>query len=347
MTIPLAPALRRGLGRCCLVLASAIVPIAACHASGSAKPYLAPVHDLPAAVQQNVDLAYLLADGDYDADYLNVLLGDVMHLIAPVGTRPSRALRAAKVFDQLYFIGTADVAAWALDTNAGIILFDTLTSSQDARSLLLPGLSNLGLDNARIRKIIVMHGHYDHFGGAAYVQKLTGADVLLSKADWTMIGALPPTDPGAALPKPHHDGNVKDGDVITLGDESVRLYLTPGHTPGTLSAFIPVTDHGVKHVVAFFGGNGLPDSLAPTSLTGGLVAYRASLVRFTQLSIDAGADAVISNHPVVDNAMGNLATQASHRPNGRNPWLVGRDRFIRVMGSNIAAADAAIAAHQL
>ena len=45
-----------------------------------------------------------------------------------------------------------------------------------------------------------------------------------------------------------------DGEKLTLGDTTLTLYLTPGHTLGTISTIIPVKDHGTPHVVAEWGG---------------------------------------------------------------------------------------------
>ncbi|MEI9814881.1 MAG: hypothetical protein WDO18_20565 [Acidobacteriota bacterium] len=51
--------------------------------------------------------------------------------------------------------------------------------------------------------------------------------------------------------------NATDGQKLTLGDTTVTLYITPGHTPGTLSVVFPVKDNGANHIVALWGGAGL------------------------------------------------------------------------------------------
>ena len=51
-----------------------------------------------------------------------------------------------------------------------------------------------------------------------------------------------------------------DSQKLTLGDTTLTLYVTPGHTPGTISSLIPVKDNGRPHLVALWGGTGLdPD----------------------------------------------------------------------------------------
>ena len=47
---------------------------------------------------------------------------------------------------------------------------------------------------------------------------------------------------------------VTDGQKLTLGDTTLTLYLTPGHTEGTISTIVPVRDGGQRHVAAAWGG---------------------------------------------------------------------------------------------
>ena len=86
----------------------------------------------------------------------------------------------------------------------------------------------------------------------------------------------------------------------------------------------------------------MPQSLAPTDSTGGLIAYREQLFRFTRLGLQQHVDAVISNHPVVDGTIRKAKRMATLGPDEANPWVVGESTFIRIMGSNIAAMNAGI-----
>ena len=65
-------------------------------------------------------------------------------------------------------------------------------------SVLLPGLKALGFDPAKVRYVIVTHGHSDHFGAARYFQDTYQAKVFLSAADWDLVDA-PPARQGAPL----------------------------------------------------------------------------------------------------------------------------------------------------
>jgi metallo-beta-lactamase class B len=144
-----------------------------------------------------------------------------------------------KVFDNLYFVGQTEYSAWAVTTSDGIILVDALWdySVEDA---IVGGLKKLGLDPTTIKYVVVTHGHIDHAGGAKYLQDRFGARIILSAADWDLLGQ----DTRRAWPKPKRDMVATDGQRLTLGDTTLTLYVTPGHTLGTISPLIPVKNGG-------------------------------------------------------------------------------------------------------
>jgi len=230
----------------------------------------------------------------------------------------------ARVLDQLYSVGQNSVSAWALDTSDGIVLIDSLNNPAEARDILLPNLVKLGLDPKRIRYVIVTHGHGDHWGGAKYLQDNYGAKVIMSEADWAMVespdrGGGPFRD----LVPPRRDIVARDGDAITLGKTTVRLYLTPGHTPGTLSLVFPATEEGRPHVVGLMGGSGGGQSAASVH------AQIASLIRWSKVTEAAGADVVIANHPTHNAANERLALLRYAMPGDPNPFVYGPAKFQR------------------
>ena len=76
----------------------------------------------------------------------------------------------AKVFDNLYFVGSHWTNAWAITTSEGIILLDAMDNDWEAEHIIVDGLRKLGLDPTTIRYVIVSHGHSDHYGGATYLK---------------------------------------------------------------------------------------------------------------------------------------------------------------------------------
>ena len=89
-----------------------------------------------------------------------------------------------QVFDNLYYVGAKWVAAWVLETDQGLILFDTLYG--DLTDIVIDGIRELGMDPNDIRYVVVTHAHYDHIGGARRIQEEFGAVVLMTEEDWQM-----------------------------------------------------------------------------------------------------------------------------------------------------------------
>src|SRR6266478_1506380 len=145
-----------------------------------------------------------------------------------------------KVFDNLYFFGQSEYSVWAITTSQGIIVLDTIFD-YSVEEEVAGGMKKLGLDPANIKYAIVSHAHPDHHGGAKFLQDRYGARVIMSAADWDMLDRTNGT-------KPKRDIVATDGQKFTLGDTTLTLYITTGHTPGTISALIPVKDNGRLHL---------------------------------------------------------------------------------------------------
>lgn len=215
----------------------------------------------------------------------------------------------AKVFDNLYFVGQTEYSAWAVTTSEGIILIDTLFD-YSVEEEVAGGLKKLGLDPATIRYAVVTHPHPDHHGGARFLQDRYRTRIVMSAPDWDVIERLSGT-------KPSRDMVATDGQQLTLGDTTVTLYMTPGHTPGTLSVLIPVRENGARHLVALWGGTGL------NADRDSLEKYIASAQRFDQIAQQAGADVILSNHTDWDGSKVYLPRAATRAPGSRNPYIVG------------------------
>lgn len=246
-----------------------------------------------------------------------------------------------RAFDNLFYVGNRFVGAWALKTSAGIILFDAMWSEEEAATIIEPGLRSLGLDPAEIRWLVITHGHLDHSGGAAHFQRAYGTKIALGSPDIPLLDV--PSASGLPISPPVRiDRPVNDGDSLTLGETTLRLYITPGHTPGSIAAVFPVTDKSSRHVVTLFGGYGLPSSLAVDESSpkrhSGLDEYIRQVVRFRAIGKAAGADVAISTHPIFDDTVQKGAVP--HRPGQKNLWVLGRSGWLRFTDANLEVARA-------
>jgi metallo-beta-lactamase class B len=296
------------------------------------------------AVAAHIDSARALAGTDISPAIMKVLCAEpkeVGAFLRPIMAN-SKPMPATRAFDDLYYLGMDFVGSWALNTSDGIIMFDALDNAQEAQDIIEPGLRAVGLDPAQIKYIVVMHGHGDHYGGAKYLQDKYHAKVLMSAADWDFaprwVVDYTRAAGQAAIDKfgpiPARDQAITDGQRLTLGGTTVTFYVTPGHTPGTLSAIIPVKDRGIPHLLSFWGGTALPPDLA------GKQRYEQSLERFMAIVDTANVDGVISNHPFIDGTSDKVVRIGSRQPGEPNPFVVGHPAVNRYMGVHLQCTRA-------
>ncbi len=223
-----------------------------------------------------------------------------------------------KVFDNLYFFGQSEYAVWAITTSQGIIVLDTIFD-YSVEDEVVGGMKKLGLDPANIKYAVVSHAHPDHDGGARFLQDHYGTRVIMSPADWDVL------DKRTNGTKPKRDLEATDGQKLTLGDTTVTLYITPGHTPGTISSVFTVKDNGTPHVAALWGGVGLntDKELVQT--------YIRSAQRFTEIVRQSGADIILANHTDWDRSKINLPMLAKRAPGSPNPYIVGNAKALNFM----------------
>jgi metallo-beta-lactamase class B len=222
-----------------------------------------------------------------------------------------------KVFDNLYFVGQSEYSVWAINTSEGIIAIDSIFD-YSVEEEVDGGLKKLGLDPTRIKYVVVTHPHPDHHGGAKFMQDRYKARVIMSPADWDVIERTNGT-------KPTRDLVATDGQKLTLGDTTITLYITPGHTPGTISVLFPVKDNGRSHLVALWGGTGL--NADRESLTN----YINSAKRFSEIARQAGADIIVSNHTDWDRGKINLPLLAKRTPGSPNPYVTSPENVRRYL----------------
>lgn len=170
-----------------------------------------------------------------------------------------RIRKPGKIADKLWFLGQEDCCAYLLEGENGSILIN------GGVSCIVPDMleqfRTFRIDESKINKFLILHSHFDHVGilpffkrrypgmvvygssrsldilqkpkvieainvSSHYVMEKNGYLDVCSKYDLDWRGAIP----GEA---------VADGDRIELGDFDVCIIETPGHSPCSVSAYIP------------------------------------------------------------------------------------------------------------
>lgn len=302
-----------------------------------------------ASAQTEIDKHVLAAQTAAGLDFAGTL--SVLCIQPSDGSDPSVAQRAAnagkprvippreswyaepaKVFDNVYWLGTKFHSAWAIKTSAGIILIDTMFNYA-VEAEIVDGMKKLGLNPADIKYLVISHAHGDHDEGARLIQDRYGARVIMGAPDWDTYAKV--TNKPGGIPK--RDMDATDGQKLTLGDTTITIMQTPGHTMGTLSYLIPVTDNGKKMVAAYSGGMGFNFARSPERFD----TYVASADKMRAAAKAAGASIVFSNHSMYDAAW--TRSRVARKPGEDSPFVVGEeavDRYFTVLRECALAAKA-------
>lgn len=250
--------------------------------------------------------------------------------LARVTARPyalPERLAPAKVFDNLYFIGNRFTSAWVVETSDGLILVDALMHEQEIHRDLEEGFAQLGLDPADIRYVVISHGHGDHSGGAAYLDRRYGPRFVMSRVDWEIS-----QDPQRGLQLPGWNDVptpallVGDRAELTLGDTTVTLVQVPGHTPGTLATIIPLRDGaGAAHTAVIHGGTGFNFGPLPDQYR----AYAQSAEAMRREVLARGIDVFLSNHVARDESDRRIAQLKRRAPGAPHPFVTSPPRVAK------------------
>jgi len=290
------------------------------------------VGQVPASdIDSHIAAAKTAAGLDYRATFVNLCFPSPL----PGGPRgaagllvprpaPERGIWYAspyRVFDNLYWLGTRQHSSWALKTSAGIIIIDT-NFAWATQPEILDGMAKLKLNPKDIKYVVLSHAHGDHDQGVATLQSKYGARVVMGGPDWEATLKRAPDVAGGVPTRGANDISVgPEGYKLTLGDTTIDIVFTPGHSVGTLSYVFPVKDKGKTVMVAYSGG----------TLTGAFGddgkrwdEYINSQKRIAQAAAAAGASVILSNHSEYDNAYTKARLVTAKREVGEeNPFIVG------------------------
>lgn len=242
--------------------------------------------------------------------------------VPPAPDQRNTPYPATKFFDNVSFIGTGWVGCFLIETSEGLMLLDCMEPG-DA-GYIEEGIRSLGYDPADLKKILITHGHADHYGDANIFREKYGTVLYMSQIDQAY--AMDPETPRPAFrtPMPYRvDRYLEDGEVITLGDTQVTAYFTPGHTPGGMSFTLKVYDEGRCHHAALWGGTGLPAQREDREI------HLASYMKFSDICLGLGVDVALTTHPFVDNGLRRLDLVREIVDGVPNPFVLGYEGYHR------------------
>ena len=130
-----------------------------------------------------------------------------------------------KIAGNLYYVGTADLAVYLINTPEGNILINS-DFEQDL-PIIKRSIEHLGFNYRDTKIILISHAHSDHDAATDLVRKETGAKLMVMDADVPEEESTAKGRPGA-----HVDRVLHDLETVELGGSKLVAHLTPGHTKG-------------------------------------------------------------------------------------------------------------------
>jgi metallo-beta-lactamase class B len=165
-----------------------------------------------------------------------------------------------RIAGNVYYVGASDITSYLITTPRGHIVLDS--GFKETVPQILQNVVKLGFRVEDIRLIVMSHAHYDHVGGVAQLQRLTGARVVANERDVALLrrGGRGDFAFGDRLSydAPRIDRIVSDGAKVTLGGVTLTAHSTPGHTRGCTTWSMTTVDAGRSLNVVFVGSASVP-----------------------------------------------------------------------------------------
>jgi metallo-beta-lactamase class B len=172
----------------------------------------------------------------------------------------NQPVKPFRVVGNIYYVGASEVSSFLIVSPKGHILLDS--GFAETVPLIRNNVKELGFKLEDIKVLINSHAHFDHAGGLALLKELTGAKLMMSEADASLMsnggkgdfqwGEKLSYTPAAV------DRILHDNDKVELGDVTLTARLTPGHTKGCTTWTMKVKEDGKLLDVVFLGSTTIP-----------------------------------------------------------------------------------------
>ncbi len=238
----------------------------------------------------------------------------------PEWTTPIAPFRIA---DNLFYVGSQDLASYLIVTPQGDILINSNLKSSPSQ--ILHSIQQLGFKPHDVKILLISHAHFDHDAGSAEIKRLTGAKYLVMDADVPVVesgGARDFAYPSDRYPPAHVDRILHDGSQVRLGNTVLTAHKTPGHTRGCTTWTMQATLDGKPRNVVIVGswnvnpGFRLVDHPGhPASYPGIAADYRHTFAVLAALPCDI----FLGAHGAYFNMLAKL--ERSNSGAGNNVWI--------------------------
>lgn len=219
-----------------------------------------------------------------------------------------------QLFDDVWYIGNRYVGQFIFRSDNEFLLADSLNNTAEATQYTTPALQSLGVSTARpLTGVYLTHGHGDHDGGASYLRATYNPTITLGSADAS----------GKSYAPVQLDSSNLEPVAMMLGGRNVKLLSTPGHTPGSTSAVIPVKDGGKTVKAVIVGGSSMLSDIPSAR------KYMDSVERTYKLAASEGVSASMHPHPVFDGTLQFIDQINSSGKPQPSPFVVGQDKALR------------------
>lgn len=107
----------------------------------------------------------------------------------------------------------------------------------------IPGILVLLARHAlTVKQIVITHAHIDHIAGAQQLKRITGAPILYNQQDLPLVAMMDIQAGWLNIPTPEvapPDADLSDNQTVKIHGLTANVLHTPGHTPGSLSLYLP------------------------------------------------------------------------------------------------------------
>lgn len=193
-----------------------------------------------------------------------LILGLSLQLASATPHEWTRPFPPFRIAGNLYYVGSEDLAAFLIVTPLGNILINSNLASSPP--LIRKSIASLGFKFSDTKILLISHGHYDHAAGSASIRRLTGAKYEVMDGDASVVESGGRNDFQFArnstmwFPPAHVDRILHDGDPVSLGGTVLTAHKTAGHTKGTTTWTMDVSETGKKLHVVIVGSPNVLDS---------------------------------------------------------------------------------------